>query len=48
MIKYKITLEHDDFVLLLDVLKKAQVEGITTWDAAGFICENTKVEDQVE
>lgn len=46
MIKYKITLEHDDFVLLLDVLKKAQRESLTTWDAAGFVCENTKVEEQ--
>lgn len=46
MIKYNITLEHDDFVLLLNVLKKAQREGITNWDAAGFICENTKVEGQ--
>lgn len=46
MIKYKITLEHDDFVLLLSVLKKAQSESITNWDAAGFICENTKVEEQ--
>lgn len=45
MIKYKITLEHDDFVLLLDVLKKAQRASLTSWDAAGFICENTKVEE---
>lgn len=46
MIKYKITLEHEDFVLLLDLLKRAQGEGLTTWNAAGFICENTKVEEQ--
>lgn len=46
MIKYKITLEHDDFVLLLDVLKRAQGESLTSWDAAGLICENTKVEVQ--
>ena len=46
MIKYKITLKHDDFVLLLHVLKRAQGESLITWDAAGFICENTKVEEQ--
>lgn len=45
-INYKITLGHDDFVLLLHVLKRAQSEGITNWDAAGLICENTKVEEQ--
>lgn len=46
MIKYKITLEHDDFVLLLGVLKRAQGEGLITWNATTLICENTKVEEQ--
>lgn len=43
MIKYNITLEHDDFLLLLDILKRVQEEGFTTWDAARFICKHTKV-----
>lgn len=44
MIEYKITLEHDDFVLLLDVLRRARTNDVTAWDAADFICENTKIE----
>lgn len=43
---YHVTLKHDDFVLLLDVLKKSQRASLINWDAAGFICENTKVEEQ--
>jgi hypothetical protein len=44
VMKYHIELEHDDFVLILTVLKKAQEKEITAWDAASFICEKTKVE----
>jgi hypothetical protein len=29
--KYVIELEHDDFVLLTDVLKEAQKHGVITW-----------------
>lgn len=46
-IKYNISLKHDDFVMLLDILKRAEKEGITAWDAAGFICENTKIEELI-
>lgn len=46
-IKYNISLKHDDFVLLLDVLKKAQFKDIVLWDAVGFICENTKIEELI-
>lgn len=40
-INYKVTLEHDDFVLLLDVLRKAQESRLINWDGAGFICQHT-------
>lgn len=40
---YNVSLSHDDFVLILDVLKKSQESGIVNWDAAGFICEHTKI-----
>lgn len=46
IMKYNITLEHEDFVLLLDLLKRAQGKGLTTWNAASFICKNTKVEEK--
>lgn len=46
-IKYNISLKHDDFVLLLEVLKKAQKTKIVTWDATSFICENTKIEELI-
>lgn len=41
--KYEITLEHNDFVLLLDVLRKSQEQGIIAWSATDMICNNTKV-----
>ena len=41
--KYSIKLEHEDFVLLLGVLKKAQDENIVCWSATDLICEHTKV-----
>jgi len=41
--KYNIELKHEDFVLLLDVLKKAQDENIVCWSATDLICKNTKV-----
>lgn len=41
--KYNIKLEHEDFILLLDMLKKAQDGNIINWSATDLICENTKV-----
>ncbi len=41
---YTITLSHDDFVLLLDVLKNAQDINMITWSATDLVCENTKIE----
>lgn len=43
--KYMTTLEHDDFVLLLDALHKAQEQGVITWKATDMICEHTHLED---
>lgn len=40
---YQISLENDDFVLLLDVLKKAQEEGLVLWSAAYMVCEHTQI-----
>jgi len=40
---YNIKLEHGDFVLLLDVLKKAQDGNIINWSATDMVCEHTKV-----
>ena len=41
--KYNIELEHDDFVLLLDTLKKAQDGNIINWSATDMVCEHTNV-----
>ena len=41
--KYVTTLEHDDFVLLLETLRKAQDTNVIEWDALEMICENTHV-----
>ena len=42
--KYHIELSHDDFVLLMSTLKKAQDDGVINWSATAYICERTKVE----
>ena len=42
-IRYNINLRHDEFVMLLEILKRAQNKGITSWDAAGSIIEKTKI-----
>lgn len=44
VMKYLVSLEHDDFVLVLDILKKAQESGLIAWDAASLICEHTNLE----
>lgn len=41
--KYNISLNHEDFILLLDVLRNAQEQGVIAWSATDMICENTKV-----
>ena len=41
--KYNIELNHDDFILILSVLKRAQEQNITAWSAANFLCEHTRV-----
>ena len=41
--KYQIVLEHDDFVLLLDVLKKSRASEVINWSATDLVCRNTKV-----
>lgn len=41
--KYVTTLEHDDFVLLMNVLTKAREEGLIAWSATSMVCENTKI-----
>lgn len=42
--KYNISLNHDDFVLLMNVLTKAREAEIITWSATALVCENTKIE----
>ena len=44
VMKYLVSLEHDDFVLILDILKNAQLSNVINWDAAGMICEHTQLE----
>jgi hypothetical protein len=41
--KYVTTLEHDDFVMLMDVLTKAREAGVIAWSATAMVCENTKI-----
>ena len=43
--KYVTTMEHDDFILVLETLRKAKENGIVSWNAAGVLCNNTKVEE---
>ena len=42
--KYIISLEHPDFVLLMEVLKKAKDNELIAWNACRMVCEKTKVE----
>ena len=44
VMKYLVSLEHDDFVLIINILKNAQLSNVINWDAAGMICEHTKLE----
>lgn len=47
--KYVITLNHADFHLLMAVLKKAEKQGVISWSACDFVCENAKVKyEEVE
>lgn len=41
---YTTTLSHEDFVLILDVLKKAEESGLVNWEPTEMICENTKIQ----
>lgn len=41
---YKTSLNHEDFVLLLDALKMAERKGVITWSATDMVLENTKIE----
>ena len=41
--KYQISLGHDDFVLLLDVLRRSRESGSINWSATDLVCKNTKV-----
>lgn len=43
--KYVITLEHDEIVLLLGALHKAQEQGVINWSATDLICEHTNIKD---
>ena len=40
---YRIKLKHEDFILLLETLKKAQDGNIINWSATDMVCEHTKV-----
>ena len=40
---YTVSLSHDDFVLVLDILRKCQESGIANWSVTDLICENTKI-----
>lgn len=42
-IKYQITLNHDDFCLLLSVLRESKERGVFSWSATDMVCSNTKV-----
>ena len=44
IMKYVTTLGHKDFVLLMEVLKKAQNEGLINWSATALVCKNTEIE----
>ena len=42
-INYQITLNHNDFVMLLHILRTSRENGVINWDANSLICENTKI-----
>lgn len=40
---YNVSLSHEDFVLVLDVLRKCEESGLVNWSATDLICENTTI-----
>lgn len=40
---YTTSLSHEDFILILDILKKSEEQGVINWSATDLICENTKI-----
>lgn len=42
-IKYQITLNHDDYIRLLSVLRESKETGVIFWSATEMVCSNTKV-----
>lgn len=42
--KYIVSLNHDDFVDLMDALTKAREAEVITWSATALVCDNTKIE----
>lgn len=40
---YNVSLSHEDFVLVLDVLRKCEESNIVAWSITGLICDNTKI-----
>lgn len=41
---YIISLDHSDFVLLMEVRKRAKESGFVTWSPCDMVCINSKVE----
>ena len=41
--RYVTDLSHFDFVLLLDVLRRAQEVGVVNWFPTDMVCRNTRV-----
>lgn len=40
---YNVSLSHEDFVLVLDVLRKCEESQMVSWSITDLICENTKI-----
>lgn len=40
---YNVSLSHEDFVLVLDILRKCEESSIVNWSVTDLICENTTI-----
>lgn len=40
---YNVSLSHEDFVLVLDILRKCEESGSVTWSVTDLICKNTTI-----
>lgn len=40
---YNVSLSHEDFVVVLDLLRKCEESDFVNWSVTDLICENTTI-----